>query len=275
MPTGEQDMSDRPPPLTREQVLAELDRLATVEHALCVEYLLIGYVLGRGVPFAVPGPSTQPVRDAADAAFGMALSEMGHLRKINGALALVGLAPQVGRAPGIGGDSGSEIAFGTLGLAQPDRFLDRQSAIALAADALHAWLSTAIAPPLFEGDLLDQLQFILDTVGDHASPVTNLRARLAGLAPGDYLRVTRHDPADAIERSLLRLSDQHYALIVATVQASFAHDEQLGGQLRNRALSIMDGLNEIIDLMVQRGLLPAFTLRAAVAEPPAMPASPS
>jgi len=71
--------------------------------------------------------------------------------------------------------------------------------------------------------------------------------------------VTRHDPADDLERRLLVLSDRWYALIVATVEAWCAFEQELGGILRGRAMSAMDGLNEINGLLVARGLLPAFT----------------
>jgi hypothetical protein len=38
---------------------------------------------------------------------------------------------------------------------------------------------------------------------------------------------------------LLALSDEHYALVVRMLAASVAYDDQLGGRLRDRALSLM------------------------------------
>jgi hypothetical protein len=49
-------------------------------------------------------------------------------------------------------------------------------------------------------------------------------------------------------------------LIVATVRASFAHEDQLGNELLNRAQTTMDVLDSINQLLVAHGLLPAFTL---------------
>jgi hypothetical protein len=244
--------------LSREQVLDELDRLATVEHALCVEYLTIHCALGHDLPPAETA-SGQRVRDAAEAAFGLALGEMGQLHRINRALTLAGRPPQVDRAASVG-DPGSEIALGLKSSAQLERLVALEREIAAAVDARYAPLCAAVASPdpLFEGALLEQITLILDPCPDHSAPLENLRSQLEGVPPGEYLRASRREPSGELERSLLGLSDLYYALIVATVRAWFADEDELGGELRGRALTTMDGLNAIDGLLVARGLLPAF-----------------
>jgi hypothetical protein len=52
-------------PLTREQVLDELDFLATVEHALIVEFLSVQCALGHDLPADQGGATTKELRDLA------------------------------------------------------------------------------------------------------------------------------------------------------------------------------------------------------------------
>jgi hypothetical protein len=99
----------------------------------------------------------------------------------------------------------------------------------------------------------------------HAAASANDRAQrhlelaLDADSPQQYLRATRHEPHDELERRLLRLSNSYYSLIVATVEAWFADEDRVGGVLRGRAMSLMDGLNEINGFLVERGLMPQFT----------------
>ncbi len=217
--------------------------LATVEHALCVEYLRVAYVLGHGLDDA---PS------AAQTAIDMATNEMRHLHRVNKALALAGRRPEVGRATGIVPD----IRFGPLGPSEQAHLADREAAIAMAVDAAWEGLRPAVAPggAFPDGDLRDLLDFVLATCTDHAGPV-------AGLAPDLAVRVPGREPADEAERSLAALSDGHYHLVVAMVEASFGPDAQLGDALLGRALADMTSLDEVNGVLVRRGLLPPFTAR--------------
>jgi hypothetical protein len=79
-----------------------------------------------------------------------------------------------------------------------------------------------------------------------------------GLHRSSTFAATRHEPRDALERRLVRLSNSFYSLIVATVEAWFADEDHVGGVLRGRAISLMDGLNEINGVIVERGLVPPF-----------------
>jgi hypothetical protein len=63
------------------------------------------------------------------------------------------------------------------------------------------------------------------------------------------------------------VSDRHYGIVVDTVAASFAHDERVGGQLLSVAVRSMDGLYEVLRLLMARGVLPRFRLPAAQAPP--------
>jgi hypothetical protein len=248
---------------TAEQVLDELGRLATVEHALVVEYLTVHAALGHDLP-AGTGEHAASVQRAAQAAFVLALGEMGHLRRLNNVLVAAGRAPEVGRASSITAGT-SEIALGPPSPAELERLLDREKEIAAAVDAAYAPLCRALADGHlpFEEQLLEPVAALLDPRPDHVAPLAQLEAELAGIPPSVYVRASRREPGDELERALLALGDRYYATIVATVEAMFAYDDRLDGELRGRALATMDGLNAINLLLAKRGVLPSFARVAA------------
>jgi len=267
---GDTQHVSQPPALTRADVIAALDELATVEHALVAEYLEMSYVLGHGLLEDVPGPSGPKIAQAADAVLSMARVEMSHLLRVNRVLTLAGEQPQVGRAVAIDHSLGSGAAtmFGPLGDRELLQLVERETALANAVDARYALLKHAIDPEssLFEGEILEALDFVLATCSHHADEAAELTSGLSELKSSEYLRVTRHEPADAVEHVLLALSREHYELVLAMVRATFEHDDALGGQLRNQAVTAMGSMDELHALIVQRGLLPALTSSSVAAD---------
>jgi hypothetical protein len=244
---------------TREQVLEELDLLATIEHALVVEYLWVECLLGHDLP--PPNGAVDPrVGAAAQAAFDCAMRSMRRLRRINGSLTLAARPPQLGRATALA-TGGAAIEFGPLAPHRLGHLPDRESAIAGAIDARFHRLQSALAsaePPL-DGDLLASVEFIVATGVDHTEALHDFHTNLARMPPEQYMRVTRDEPASGAERSLRELADRYYGLIVATIRAELANGDEFGGTLLQHAISIMDRLNELHRLLSSRGLLPAFT----------------
>lgn len=241
--------------LTREQVLRELVFLATVEHALIVEYLSVQCALGHDLPAGAGGPATPALRDAAKDAGRLAVRQMRHLMAVNDTLAAVGLDAQVGRADSIDG-----IALGPPSLAQLQQLAEREKAIALAVDERYERLRRAVkAPnPALEEQLLGTVQFLLDGVQEHVDEVASLLAALDGLAPADFLRATRRETTDQFEQRLLDVTDKAYGLLVRIVEAWFA--QKGSGPFQTWAFDAMFALDDTHRLLVQRGLLPAFTL---------------
>lgn len=264
------------PALTSADVIAALDELATVEHALVAEYLELSYVLGHGLVDEAPGRSGGEIAQVAVAIRSMAQVEMSHLRRVNAVLTLAGKPPQLGRAVAIDHSLGSGAAtiFGPLADTELQRLVERETALAAAVDARYAQLRPAIDPTsgLFEGDILEKLDFALASCSNHAQPAGELTSRLAELSSADYLRVTRHEPADAVEHALLDLSCEHYELVLAMVRATFQHDA-LGGELRNEAVRAMENMDAFHALIVMRGLLPALAPRSVDADAPGGPES--
>lgn|SRR5439155_4918638 len=244
--------------LSRDEALRELDALATVEHALLVEYLRVSCVLGDGDGTAPPNPR---VAAASGDAFDLAVSAMKQLHRINTALTLAGWPPQVGRAAAIRTEAGVELAFGPLSRADLDRLVAREEDLARAVDARTERLRPTVEGPdaVFADELLFAVSGVVDVGTGHAGALDRLKGHLHDVPPAVYLRVTRQEPADDAERAVLDLADRHYHLVVANVRAAFAYDDAFGGSLLQRALSTMDVMNAVDGLLTARGLLPAFT----------------
>jgi len=261
MPAGRQGMASGL--LSREQVLDELEFLATVEHALVVEYLSVGCALGHDLAPEEGGATTNQGHAAAGAASDLARGEMIHLRGVNFGLVDAGRSAQLGRAASISSDSVAEVALGPPSPAQLERLLEREEAIASAVDERYARLGPAVtSEPVFEGDLLDKLRSVIVEDGPtHAAALATLRGSLGDLAPANFLRATRRQATDAFEQRLLDVSDRGYGLILAALRERFTQQEGAALTFRDFAVSAMVGLlDDSNRVLVQRGLLPPFTL---------------
>jgi hypothetical protein len=246
-------------PLTREQVLDELDFLATVEHALIVEFLSVQCALGHDLPADQGGATTKELRDLA-ADFGrFAVHQMRHLNSVNGVLVRGGQSVQVEqRAESIAG-----IALGPPSAAQLERLVEREEHIAAAVDQRYERLRLAVESetPVLEGRLLDEVGFIVGVCANHADDVAGMRAALDGLAPADFLRATRRETTDPFEQRLLSVGDQTYAQLVNIVGQWLGPEDPSTVSIppfQTWAFDAMFTLDEIHRLLVQRSLLPRF-----------------
>jgi hypothetical protein len=244
-------------PLSREQVLDELEFLATVEHALVVECLSVSCALGYDLEADEGGATTKQGRDAAGTASGLAQDEMFHLKGVNLGLLNAGRLAQLGRAASISSDSVADTPLGPPSLPQLQQLVAREHAIGSAVDERYTKLRPAVtSDPVFDEDLLNELRsVIVDHGPTHAAAFATLRDSLGDLTPADFLRATRRDGADAFEGRLLDVSDRSYRLTLDALQEQFAQRAPFSAL----ALSAMEGLDAINRVLVQRSLLPPFT----------------
>ena len=143
MSAGEQSTATSP--LTREQVLDELEYLAKVEHALVIECLSVCYALGYDLGPDEGGPTTGPGSEAAGAAMSLARNtEMFHLEDLNLALIHASRPTQMDWAASISGAPGSDIPLGPPDLTQLQQLVAREQTIATAVDARYARLVPAV-----------------------------------------------------------------------------------------------------------------------------------
>jgi hypothetical protein len=253
MSAGDQGTASAP--LTQAQVLSELYFLATVEHALVVEALSVSYAFGTDLDADEGGAITDQGRAVADAASSLAQSQMFLMKGVNLALAAAGQFTDLGRAASIAGAAGASIPLDPPGLPQLLQLAAREQAIAAAVDARYANLSPAVTAPVFDGDLLGQLQHVVEAGATHAAGFSGLLDALSGLEPGGYLCATRRTASGGFEERLLAASDGCYSLLLASLQEQFG--QQSG--FSSTAISAMDTLNTVNHALVQRRLLPPFT----------------
>jgi len=250
--------------LTAKQVLDKVHAIAALEHAHCVYYLRLHAALdghavdGDDVPTAV--------REAADAAYLIAQSDMIHLRDVNRVLVRAGRPPVLHRAVRVTPATGEPIDLTPITVAQFAKFPKREKALAAALDLAYTGLRIALeAPPRppLPGGVLDELKGVLDLASgpgmDHGSRLPAVTEPLAGLSPRDYLRVTGVKPIDELDRRLLALSDEFYGSLLGILSDYFADVDGEPFWLRQEALSRMDDLHTVNGLLGLRRLLAPFT----------------
>ncbi|MGQ0773926.1 MAG: ferritin-like domain-containing protein [Pseudonocardiales bacterium] len=253
--------------LTREQVLDELDYLATVEHALCVEYLFAHYSLAA--PMRLPpgaDATTRRVFAAASEVFSIAVDEMRHFRWVNEALFALSRPPNVGRAERIHRQLDRPFTLEPLTAQQLDWFIEIErpsQSTESGIDGMYVRLLVTIdrRPDLFpERDrLVHLIKLIINEGIDHFQRFTAVKEQLSGLTPEQYLRPLDR-PADEFGRDLAELSDQNYAVLLDALSATFALGDRAGGALLEQSKRAMFSLHETNHALAARGVAPPFTL---------------
>jgi hypothetical protein len=245
-----------PEAMTAEQFIAQLDELARVEHALCVEYLSVHCALGHD---REPGPDAsaheRAVHDAARAAMDLAMDQMRHVHGVNRALVAASGEAQMARAESVGG-----VPIGRLDAAGLERLADREGAIAAALDAIYERLCAVLAaqPTLFQDPTLALVSSLLDPCPDHSTPLAAVLQPLAGIPPSQYVRARPRDPdPESEEATLVQGSERAYRALVPILSTWFEHEDDLF-QMRSIAIDTMESLNAFNALLVARGVLPPF-----------------
>jgi hypothetical protein len=252
-------------PLSRDQVLDEVEFLLTVEHALIVEYLSVCCALGHDLAAADGGPTTQSSRDAATAANALADGQMLRVGQLVRALSGLRTTSALGRAREIVDATGTEIPLGPPTREQLEHLLEREESIAAAVDARYARLGPAMAAGGPEEEAFpDNLRAAVEQGIHHADAVSVLRDLLADQPIADLLRATRRFGGTDAEKALLRSSDRTYALLLGALGNFYGNlDGDLSGEFRLMALGAMDSMNDINRALVHAGLLPPFQMPQA------------
>jgi hypothetical protein len=243
-------------------VLAEIEYLATVEHALVVEYLSVCCALGYELDAAEGGATCEQGMAAASAASLLAQDQMRRLKNVEGVLVAAGLEPQVGRAASLSSASVPELPLDPPSVAQLRLLVRRENDIARAVDERYQGLQSAVSSAhVFTGDLLEAAHGIIDAGSTHAQAVTGLVTAVGDPSPPDLLRAVRREPADTFEERLLDVSDRVYQQVVTAMGHWFRQlDSEAAWGFRELARDAMDALDAGNRVLVQRGLLPAFLL---------------
>ncbi len=281
--------------MTRQEVIDELNYLATVEHALCIEYLYAHYSLNsplalpqsgvdariarvfadamgsgtRALPSALLSDRTRHIFAAAYEIFRIGVDEMRHLRWVNEALDLLERPPSLGRAERIGRAFDRPFELKPLTAEQLQWFIDIEKpsqAINEGVDGMYVRLHTSIdrQPNLFpeRERLVHLIKLIIDEGGDHYERFLAIQQHLASMSADEYLRPLAEPSPGSALATLQDLSDQNYAVLLGALQIAFSLGDRAGGVLLEQARRAMYNLHETNHHLAGKGVRGRFLLPA-------------
>ena len=265
---------------TRAEVVTELRYLATVEHALTVEYLYSHYTLRAPMeqPPREADPLTRRVFAAGNEVFLVAIDEMRHLRWANEALGLLGEGPSLGRAERLGRELDHPFELRPLTPEQLQWYIDVEApsqAVNEGIDGMYVRLHFSVdrQPELFpEHDrLLPLIKLIIDEGEEHFERFRAVQRHLADLQPQDYLRELGAPAPGSQEAALADLADSWYEGLLATLGVVFALGDRGAGALIEQSRRAMFNLHQTCHRLAGRGVAPRFTLPAGLPAAPPLP----
>src|SRR3954462_9419732 len=198
--------------MNRDELLAEVGTLATLEHFFIVECLSVQCALGHDLEAAEGGASDPRGRAAADGLAMYAQNTLMHrFGRLNNALVEAGSDARLDRAEKVSSASHPEIPLEPPSDAELQRLVQREHEIAIRIDERYTTLAATVGsvtdlPPLFR----DLLQGLIEDGRDPRKTVDRLKDALGDAMVADLLRAPRRPPADAFEQRLLDLSDRSY-----------------------------------------------------------------
>ncbi|MFI8497735.1 ferritin-like domain-containing protein [Streptomyces sp. NPDC085524] len=257
--------------MPRQKVIEEITRLATVEHALCLEYLYAHYSLDAPLSLPEDTPEDVPVRRifaAAQEVFAVAEDEMRHLRWVNEILGVLGVPLQLDPPTEhfvIQRQTGRTFKLERLTAEQLEWFIAVEKPSAQldpdGIDGMYVRLHQTILnhPEDFpQADRLAHLiKLIIDEGDDHYHRFMAVQGHLAGLDPDSYLRPLEPS-VDPLDTELLRLADLNYAMVLGALRATLELGDSAGGLRREQAVRSMRNLHELNHSLAGRGVAPRF-----------------
>jgi hypothetical protein len=261
-------------------VIRQLQKLAGVEHALCVKFLYAHYSL-KTPPNAPEAPLSRVAKDILN----IAVDEMRHFRWVNEALMLLDQDPVFSRAtalsdpPGSGGLIHQQIDLVLEGLtpAALDRFIAIEMPSQKYRQGDVSGLYTHILVSLDElpdgytnkkgEDVREQVQevvkLIIDEGNDHWLRCKQARDLLQDLKPSDYLRVQGAPVAQSPTSefgALQSLGDHYYWMALEILRRAFEQPPDLRGEMLKQARRVMHNLDDVGHLLGRHGYGLLFTL---------------
>jgi len=264
-------------PLSRREIIDRLRVLATVEHALSVEYLYAYYSLKlppgsgpRREPWDVPGRPGQEGSEearlftAGDEVLRVAIDEMRHFRWVNEILLELGEHWVLDRATVIGIDFSEQkglnqpFVLAPLTGDQLDWFIKVEKASpnhanAATIDGMYTRILLSIeqgvdfaADPAKRDRLAQFVKMIIDEGVDHYARFVRVKNALDGMGERKYLRVNSEPQsaqAGSPARVLQDVADGSYAVLLQALDYVFRQDTEQRGALLEAARRAMYNLD--------------------------------
>lgn len=264
-------------PMSLDEISDRLPELASLEHALCVEYLYAKYSISapRKLPNRLRRRALRRFQSMHEV-FSIAIDEMRHFRWVNEALWLLGKPPTMQRAKVIGRDLRRYFELRPLAPNALDEFIGIEAPSSIYNDdpqqldgmytrmlvSLHHLEATGSGPADLVRRLQQLIKVIVDEGESHWDRFRQVKEALAGQAPSAYLRyLTAPGRAEKQpQKCLQELCDAYYDLLLHALYITFAQDRQSRGDWLSISHSVMFMLDEAADQLAALGFGPLFTL---------------
>jgi hypothetical protein len=238
--------------MDRDDVLNEVATLATLEHFFIVECLSVQCALGHDLDEGEGGASDQRGREAIGVVMNYAkFTLMNRFRNLNAALTDAGRDPELSRAETVSSASHPAMPLEPPSAAELERLVEREHEIAERIDERYATLATELAA---SGDLLGTL---IEGGADHVDTVARLRDAIGDAPIAGLIRARERTASDSLGEHLLGLSNRSYRTLISVLRDRLAPGSTVS---QGTGLDAMDTLNDANRVLVQRGLLPPFSL---------------
>ena len=264
---------------TKQNLIDELYYLASVEHALAVEYLYAYYSLNapENLPEDTNDWRAKTIWTAGQEIFKIAVDEMRHLRWANECLNILDADISVGRAALLGRNFNEPFILRQLTPQTLQWFIDveRPSRVTtFGLDGMYVRILDAIEKnpdwftPEAAANLVRIVKLIVDEGEEHYVRFSNVQRNL-GTITDSYLRSAYgiggdgqpfEAPPETPLARLQQMSDHYYATILRLIQVSFALEDRASGKSIREAINIMFSLNRVNFQLAQQGMTPLFTL---------------
>lgn len=246
--------------MTKEQVIKELKYLATVEHALCVEYLYAHYSIDSPQKLEEDASAVQKNKFiAANEILRIAIDEMRHFRWVNEALNIFGEEPVVDRASIIKSFN-KPFELKPLTKQKLQWFIDVEKPsqdLGQSIDGMYVKLLLSIEkqPDLFPDNerLIHLFKLIIDEGEDHYQRFLSIQEHLKDLDESQYLRSLNDPTTDDRLKALQRLADQNYEVMIGTLSIAFEYADGSNGKLLEEARRAMYNLHDTAHLLGLNG----------------------
>lgn len=263
-------------PVSRPHLIRNLRHLATIEHALMVEYLFARYSLRIHLtdePDPLPPPQKALIGEASNILLGVAVDEMRHMRWVNLMLRDLGEPPSLGRAriiseaPKPHGDPDPAqmrpVQLRPLTAAAVQDFVDAErhsDQVGMGLDGLYVHLLIGVTanPEEFAEcrGLAPILKLIIDEGADHFRRFVRLQEIVTALAGYDYLRIAA--PISEGTGIGLAVADIAYAAVIDSVGASLCLDQAAGDPLLAAGTGLMRDFDQLAIFLAAQGAVPRF-----------------
>lgn len=266
--------ADLDPEFNRDNIINELKYLATVEHALIVEYLFAHYSLN-----APPALKDVKVDDETKIVFGVAADlleiatdEMRHFLWVNQLLDLLGSKePITDRAEVIGLHPNDDHKFKRRVLRgfkyQPrpvrlrslspevlDEFIDIETnSRKVGPSGTTFGMYVQLLRSLMQGDarlpnsapVIRLIKLLIDEGDQHGLTFQSMKQRLQSVKRPAVRELSLDGNYDPKILSLVKLGDKYYKDMLQLIHLSFGLDEKAGEQLRTNMINLMHQLHAV------------------------------